>query len=246
MAANLNNATAVPISRSDSQLSNTADIKEVLTAMEDSWVDIGKTYDNLHDQSVKLATLSPTLPKTTQEIQILRDEIRSRTKENDDAIKEMKNSVEVEVKRQINSQMKGLQADITAKIKSEIKRQVSEQVDVQIKEHLPVTLKDQLDESKKQLEVVNSSLKNSEARRKNSALRVPRDLDELLTDAATPDGGVSAFFPNDLRALFAYDLEQSQSLARDYRLPVSKIKTENLNSFMSHIGIRFQLEVFSS
>jgi len=158
----------------------------------------------------------------------------------------MKNSVEVEVKRQINSQMKGLQADITAKIKSEIKRQVSEQVDVQIKEHLPVTLKDQLDESKKQLEVVNSSLKNSEARRKNSALRVPRDLDELLTDAATPDGGVSAFFPNDLRALFAYDLEQSQSLARDYRLPVSKIKTENLNSFMSHIGIRFQLEVFSS
>lgn len=46
-----------------------------------------------------------------------------------------------------------------------------------------------------------------EARRKNSALRVPRDLDELLTDAATPDGGVSAFFPNDLRALFAYDRE---------------------------------------
>lgn len=101
MAANLNNATAVPISRSDSQLSNTADIKEVLTAMGDSWVDMyvavhiqdpsffspephtciqglarlrleyvvpkrwwfysGKKCDDLHEHSVKLATLSPTL-----------------------------------------------------------------------------------------------------------------------------------------------------------------------------------------
>ena len=46
-------------------------------------------------------------------------------------------------------------------IKSQITLQVSSQIAVQIKEHLPVTLEDQLRESKVQYEEVKVSLMNS-------------------------------------------------------------------------------------
>ena len=46
-------------------------------------------------------------------------------------------------------------------IKKEIGLQVSQQVSVQVKEYLPVSLKDQVAESKKQIEDVKLSLINS-------------------------------------------------------------------------------------
>jgi hypothetical protein len=46
-------------------------------------------------------------------------------------------------------------------IKEEIALQVSKQVTVQIKDHLPVSLEDQVADSQKQFEVVRHSLTNS-------------------------------------------------------------------------------------
>ena len=46
-------------------------------------------------------------------------------------------------------------------IRDEISRQVKEQVDIQIMEHLPETLQQQADESKRQLDDMRISLQNS-------------------------------------------------------------------------------------
>jgi hypothetical protein len=52
-------------------------------------------------------------------------------------------------------------ASLGEAIKLQIASQVSSQITVQIKEHLPVTLEDQLRESKMQLKEVGVSLTNS-------------------------------------------------------------------------------------
>lgn len=46
-------------------------------------------------------------------------------------------------------------------IRSEVLKQVEGQVDVQIVEHIPVGLQQQAEESKKQLQDINTSLTNS-------------------------------------------------------------------------------------
>jgi len=248
MAANTNNrdrGPPLPASRTASQmaLSNAAEIDQQLTAMKETWISIGQTYDVLHEQSVKMSSLCPTMQKTTQDVQTLRERIHARVEEDDVKIKKGKASAQDELNIKPESQIvKELMANIKNKIKSEIKSQVTGQVDIQIKEHLPASLQDQLDESRKHVQEAKSSLENVEARRKNSALRIPRDLDELLSHVLTANGKASGFFPINLRSLFASDLESSQSLARDYKLNVSKVKEENWNSFMSHIGIRFKVE----
>jgi uncharacterized membrane protein YheB (UPF0754 family) len=248
MAANTNNrdrGPPLPASRTASQmaLSNAAEIDQQLTAMKETWISIGQTYDVLHEQSVKMSSLCPTMQKTTQDVQTLREQIRARVKEDDVKIKKEKASAQGELNTKPESQIvKELMADIKNKIKSEIKSQVTGQVDIQIKENLPAPLQDQLDESRKHVEEATFSLKNAEARRKNSALRISRDLEELLSQVVTASGTVSGFFPVNLKSLFTYNLEISQNLARDYKLHVSDVKEENWNSFMSHIGIRSGIE----
>lgn len=52
-------------------------------------------------------------------------------------------------------------AHLDEEIESQIAQQVSDQIATQIKGHLPVTLKDQLQESKSQLEKAKKSLDDS-------------------------------------------------------------------------------------
>jgi hypothetical protein len=46
-------------------------------------------------------------------------------------------------------------------IRDEVSRQVKEQVDIQLSEHLPETLQQQADESKRQVDEIRISLRNS-------------------------------------------------------------------------------------
>jgi len=143
-----------------------------------------------------------------------------------------------QLKGQITEHMK---PQIQEQIQTEITLQVTKQVTAQIKDHLPVSLEDQVADSKRQFEVVRHSLINSEARRVNSVLRSPRDLGEQLATVLKADGRKSEFFPADLRSLFSYDLKMSKALAKDYGLLESEVRETNLNRFMSHIGIQFSL-----
>jgi len=243
MAANINSARTPNLQRNNTTEAlspNTADIKKLLEMMKDTWSSIGQTYDILYEQSTKLSDLSPTMHQQVQEIQKVHDQIQSRVNDNDNAIKQEKQAVQGEMKGRI---MRVMKVGLKEAIKSQITLQVSSQIAVQVKEHLPVTLEDQLRESKVQYEEVKVSLMNSEARHQNSVLRVRRDGDALLNTVLTPNGEVSGFFPATFKTLFAYDLNNSQSLVRDYKLHVSDVREVNFNSFMSHIGVKDSLPV---
>jgi len=240
MAANLDGAmTPRPQSRTAlSPLPETAAIRELLAAMKGTLSTLGQTFDTLNDQSAKVSSLGPTMVDTTQQIQLIRRQIRSQDKKQEARIKEVKRMVRDQLKNEITERMK---PQIKEQIEAEITLQVAKQVTVQIKDHLPVSLEDQVADNKTQFEVVKHSLINSEARRLNSSLRSPRDLAEPLTVVLKANGQKSSFFPADLTTLFSYDLNMAKALVKDYGLLESEIRETNLNRFMSHIGIQFSL-----
>jgi len=51
--------------------------------------------------------------------------------------------------------------DIKSNIQAEIVRKVKEEVDLQFKDHVPISLEQQLEETEKQLQEVKISFKNS-------------------------------------------------------------------------------------
>jgi len=228
------------MSQGPPQQADPAAIRELLDTMKGTLGALGQTFDTLNEQSNKVSTLGPTMHDTAQQIITLRRQIRAQDKKQDVRIQEVKRMVRDQLKIQIAESMK---AQIQYQIKTEVAHQVAEQVASEIKDHLPVSLEDQITDSKKQFGDVKFSLINSEARRTNSVLRVPRDLGEPLAPVLKPNSTKSNFFPADLRTLFSYDLHMAQALVRDFELPQSDVREINLNKFMSHIGIQFSLVV---
>lgn len=233
MAANLD-GTITP----RPPLAETEKIRELLATMKGTLTTLGQTFDTLNEQSAMVSNLGPTMTNTTKQIQLLRYQIRKQDKKQDVRIEEVKKMVRDQLTHQITEYMK---PKIKEQIQAEVALQVIKQVDVQIKDHLPVSLEDQIADSKKQFEVVQRSLHNSEARRVNSVLRTPRDLGERLADVLKLDGRKSELYPADLRSLFSYDIRMAQALVKDYGLAESEVRETNFNRFMSHIGIQFTL-----
>ncbi|KAG5639474.1 hypothetical protein H0H81_001596 [Sphagnurus paluster] len=131
--------------------------------------------------------------------------------------------------------------DISAKIREEVALQVKQQVDEQIQDHIPIPLAQQSLENKRQISDIRVTLANSEAREKNSHLQAT-NLDELLMPILKPDGTESELFPADLRALFAYDLEMSKALLKDFEMEAGDSLQVNFGRFIRHIGIEnFQM-----
>jgi len=114
---------------------------------------------------------------TSRDIQFLRRQIRQHDKTQEATIQEVKKRVREDLKQQIVNHMKlvvlsvdntfvdadrcSIREQIQEQVKAEVLKQVTQQVEVQINDHLPVTLQQQLTESKKQLSEVRDSLINS-------------------------------------------------------------------------------------
>ncbi|KJA28940.1 hypothetical protein HYPSUDRAFT_128453, partial [Hypholoma sublateritium FD-334 SS-4] len=121
-------------------------------------------------------------------------------------------------------------------IREETIKQVKEQVDVQISEHLPESLQTQLDESKRQLEGIKISLRNSQARMTNSYIGTT-NLDDPLSPILTPGGLSSPYYPPNARSLFGYDLDSAKILSRHYELTETDDLFMNFQQFLRHIGV---------
>ncbi|KAI0918984.1 hypothetical protein AcW1_003516 [Taiwanofungus camphoratus] len=218
-------------------LPDTAGIRELLAMMKASLATIGQTFQTLNEQSAKVSTVGPTMQDVSVQIQGLRQQIRAQEKKQDLRVKEVKHMIKGDLKKQVAEEMR---AQIQEQIKREIALQVREQVDIQMSEHLPVPLKKQAEESKEQLVEVKHALLNSEARRVNSVLRTS-NLDDHLAVILRPDGTKSDFYPVNLRSLFSYDYDMLRALLEDHGLLEHEVREKNLNRFMSHIGVQFQL-----
>ncbi|QRV97884.1 THP2 domain protein [Ceratobasidium sp. AG-Ba] len=196
------------------------------------------------DQSLKMLmtnardveALGPP-PDPAAQIHKLRLQLRAQDKKQDQRIADIKHIVKDVLKEQIADHMR---AQIQEQIRLEIAEQVRAAVHEQMPEHLPVSLQEQADESKRQLIEVRHSLLNSEARRSNATLR-STNLDDPLAPVVKPNGEESALAPETLRQLFSYDSAQARALVRDYGLREHDVRERNLNRFMAHIGVQFNL-----
>ncbi|KAJ3484039.1 hypothetical protein NLI96_g5912 [Meripilus lineatus] len=216
---------------------DTAQVREMLGMMKATLGQLDQTFRTLNEQSAKVSKLGPSMQSAATQIQALRHQIRKQDRKQELRVQEVKTLIQEQLKEKLARDM---QSFITEEIKRETAIQVKEQVGLQLREHLPYSLEDQLVGSQKQLIEVKQALVNSEARRTNSNLRQD-NLNDPLEVVLRPDGTKSAVYPVNLNSLFYYSPEMLKRLLRDYSLQEDSKKEKNLNRFMSHIGIQFQL-----
>ncbi|KAJ7125070.1 hypothetical protein C8R44DRAFT_782207 [Mycena epipterygia] len=231
-----NDGTATPRARPQNETEN---IRAVIGAMSQTLAGLEQSFSSLNATSAELSTLSPGLQDAAREIQALRKQIREEDKKGDKDIQILARTARDDVKLQIAANLRN---DILDQIRMEIAAQVKQQVDLQIQEQIPISLKQQSINNKTQLQDARTSLTNSAARKKNSSLRI-QNLDESLALVVKADGTKGKLFPADLRSLLSYDSGNVRELIKEYGLPEDDVREINLNRFLGHIGILFQLVV---
>ncbi|KAG8901772.1 hypothetical protein FRB99_005110 [Tulasnella sp. 403] len=130
-------------------------------------------------------------------------------------------------------------------VAQEVDRQIETAVREVVAEELgylvPDPLQIQIREHTEQLEEIQISLRNAEARRQNSLLRSTY-LNDPLHPLLKPSGKVSPNFPRDLATLFELDGAAAKALNMEYGLQdVGDGREKNLNRFMQFIGVPYQM-----
>ncbi|KAI0745057.1 hypothetical protein C8Q76DRAFT_702307 [Earliella scabrosa] len=218
---------------------DTAAVRELLGTMKATLGTLDQTFRTLNDQSSQFSSLGPNMQTAEEEMNALRRLIKKKEKVQEERVADIKRTIKEDVKVKAGDDMREA---IRKQIRLEIVKQVPEVMAAQIHEHLPVPLEEQAEESRRQLEEVKIALRNSEARRLNANLRPsPTNLGDKLEIVFKPDGSQSALYPSNLRSLFSYDGVKARALLKDYGLHDHGVLEKNLNRFMAHIGIRFEL-----
>ncbi|OCH89883.1 hypothetical protein OBBRIDRAFT_793874 [Obba rivulosa] len=197
---------------------------------------LAKGLKTFSEEPVKVSNVQ-AMDNASKQLQELASDMRSHQKKQSTRIEGVKTVLKTKLKDQVAEQMK---AQIQEQIKAEILLQVKVQIDLQIREHLLVPLQDVVGESKRQLVEVDHALQNSSARRVNALLR-GTNLDDTLGVVLKPDGSKSKLYPANLRSLFAYDDAMTNELLKHHGLTCYDQREKNLNRFLSHIGVHFQL-----
>ncbi|KAF7982248.1 hypothetical protein HWV62_29473 [Athelia sp. TMB] len=191
---------------------DTESIKRMIESMQLTVATLGANFDQLNAQSTKLSTLGPTMDDASAQITQLGAQIRSMDARQEKKIEKLKTLMREDL---MQVTLKKLEKDanspalysplIQTQIRTQLAIQVEAQVAAQIGTHLPVSLREQINESRRELRRVSVGLENSESRRINSALRMPRDEYEPLSVVYKADGERSVHFPANFRSLWSYD-----------------------------------------
>ncbi|KAF7351174.1 putative 2-hydroxyacid dehydrogenase UNK4.10 [Mycena sanguinolenta] len=217
----------------------TESIRGTIGSMTEMLAGLEGSFTALNNKSAELATMGPVPQDAVRDIQALRKQIREESKKREKEITTAKRASREDVKVQIAANLKD---DILEYIRTEVATQVKQQVDLQIREQIPISLREQSLNNRIQLQEARTSLTNSAARKKNSSLRI-QNLDEDLAIVLKSDGTKGNLFPANLRSLLSYDAGSLAELGKEYGLGEDKVREVNLNRFLNHIGISFQLVV---
>ncbi|RDX48027.1 hypothetical protein OH76DRAFT_1353164 [Lentinus brumalis] len=197
------------------------------------------SFRALNDQSEQVSKLGPTMDTAKEQLLVLRRQMKEHDQSQEGRVADVRRMIKDDIKVEAGN---ALRSQIHDQIKIEVAKQVKDQMDAQMHEHLPVPLTQQAEESRRQIVEVKHALENSEARRKNSGLRPsPSNMNDTLEVVLKPDGTKSTLYPANLRSLFSYDNVKARDLLKDFGLHDHGVLEKNLNRFMAHIGIRFEL-----
>jgi hypothetical protein len=193
------------------------------------------TFLNIQDQTQNVSSLTIVDPST--QLQNLELEMQEQDRRQAQKIDEIKDLIQQVVANQVAEQIKRLFAN---EIEAMIQREVNRQVAHQLEAHIPHGLQQQVDDQKRQLVDVDRSLHNAEARRINNLIK-SSNLNEPLRGLLKASGKPSELFPRDLLDLFNRDDVALKRLLKEFDLIDTNSREKNLNTFMSYIGVAFQL-----
>jgi plasmid stabilization system protein ParE len=133
-----------------------------------------------------------------------------------------------------------MRKQVNQEIADQIDEIVKEQVAQCLKDHIPEDVQRELAENKREYELLQRALHNSESRRLNRTLRADNP-DSALHTIQMADGNVSEKYPKDLKELFSLDANALETLMSDYEITgTSNSRDANLNKFMQFCGVRYQ------
>ncbi|THU85027.1 hypothetical protein K435DRAFT_764528 [Dendrothele bispora CBS 962.96] len=214
-------------------------VQSTVTSISDALDKLDVSFRELNEKASQVENLGPTSQEIETQLRQLHQDVDKHKEDRQAQLESVKKWIREDAKETIVAQLK---PDIKSNIQSEIVKKVKEEVGLQFKDHVPISLEEQLEETEKQLREVKVSLDNSEARRLNNTLDMALIQDEpLYPILKVSDGKPSDLYPADLISLLCYDSETMKKLMEDYDLPVDEVLQVNFNRFMAHIGIKHQL-----
>ncbi|CCM00157.1 uncharacterized protein FIBRA_02185 [Fibroporia radiculosa] len=234
-------------------------IEDLLGCMKSTLSVLGATFDSLSAQTVKVTELVPTIGALHQ-IEGVRAQFDEQKKVQEERMQAVKEQIADEMKNLVRTRLKD---QVGVIVRAVVKREVASRVQKQLQLHIPGTLKEELEEYKRHVIEVKRSLHNAEAKRHNALIR-SASLDEPLHPLLRPleqvQGSRPAYdlepptasrsFPRDIEMLIKSPHNVVKELLRDYGLvePTKRkgetqhgSREEDINRFMSFIGVGFQL-----
>ncbi|KAI1786619.1 hypothetical protein LXA43DRAFT_897644 [Ganoderma leucocontextum] len=209
---------------------------EIIEKMRGSLGSFGKTLDSLGEQTVRMIQDGKEAEIANQ-IDSIRKHMDSVDERQEAQVKEIEKMLWEVLEHDVIEHLTTLIQD---GVLEEIDAIVQEEVARQRPAFIPQDLQDELREQKMQLEEVQRALHDSESRRANSTLRSHR-LHEKVHPLYNVKGEISEHFPLTLSDMFAISAEVAKVLLEEYNLEVSDSREKNINTFMCHCGVQYQL-----
>jgi 23S rRNA pseudoU1915 N3-methylase RlmH len=230
------------ITRTPSFAPVTPTVKESIGNVANRLGEVEKLIEAINLQSAVSETRSPTMDDLRQDISSLSKEIADTKTEQQTKIKELRDEVKENVKQDIVASM-------SQKMSRQIEGAVRVQIAVEMREWgnreetntLANNLKKMADENNSMLIEAEVMLENSRARHTNSTLDEHADFRSNLSKIKRKDGTTSELFPTSLKDLFSYDEKRVLQLLKSYGLQPLTTDIENLNRFLTFIGLKFTL-----
>jgi len=204
--------------------------------MKDTLLTLAGTCNSLGEQTAQVAELKPNIDSAHQ-IKHMRHKIRAHEKKQEERAKELETRLMEVLKEQIYQQ---LRAELSKIVRDEVENQVRDEVTRQMAIHIPILLEKQNREHRRQIAEIRKNLHNSESRRANSLLK-SNNLFDPLHPLLRPNGEKCSIFPRTLANTFSMGLDVSKLLCHEFNLPETESKEGNLNRFLHHIGVGFQM-----
>ncbi|KDQ55124.1 hypothetical protein JAAARDRAFT_60086 [Jaapia argillacea MUCL 33604] len=214
-------------------------LRERLGEMKTSISSLETAFQGINIQSEGILSIpSPTFNDSMDKVTELRREFRSYDHDYDAQMEKVKVAIKRNTKKKVAELMS---AQIQTQIQAAIAEQVRDEVAKQLKDHLPLSPEEQVEESKETLSQLKYSVANSDARRMNSMVQ-QENLDDDLSLILNLNGTSSPLYPTNLKLLFAYDDDMVKRLLKDYDLPDQRSREANINCFIRHIGSPIRCE----
>jgi len=173
-----------------------------------------------------------------KDISKLQEEVKSAKLAQDTEIKDLREKVTDDLKSEIAESLEeDVRTMIADMIATEVEEEMAEWGSQPSVSSLVTALERMVNANQKLVDASTIQLNNSQSRHANSKVDIPDDLNTPLHKIKRRDNTISELFPDSLRVLFSYDDNQLVGLLREYDLnPLTK-HSENLNRFLTFIGV---------